>query len=146
MGITWAGRARAITLATVVLAACDDDDDSEPTATTTPVTETLTVRVTAEVVGFGCMQSPVFNDSRLTVDDQDGRVIGSGVFSLSPGLTEGVDTCDFTAEVKELRADAGFYVLDVDGDELVTLSRSEIERDDWSIRLHVSGSGEVQVT
>jgi hypothetical protein len=73
MGITWAGRARAITMATVVLAACDDDD-SEPTATTTPVTETLTVRVTAEVVGFGCMQSPVFNDSRLTVDDQDVRL------------------------------------------------------------------------
>ncbi len=112
--------------------------------------ETLTVRVTAEQAGLGCTASKeragleVGNDSRLTVEDGEGTIVGTATFQLSPGLEPGVDTCDWTAVVPDVPTDADFYRLEAVG-ELATVSRAELVDESWSVELVISVTGSVTV-
>jgi hypothetical protein len=140
----------ALAVLALALAACGGggDDDEAAASTTEPQDETLTARVTADQSGFGCTQAvelsglSVGTDLRLTVTDEEGTTIGTGTFALSPGLTPGVDTCDWTAVVRDVTADADFYNLDADG-ELATFSRDELEAVDWEPELRITVSGDV---
>ncbi len=141
----------AAVLAVLALAACSGssgDDEAAEAAPEEAEPVALTVQVTAAQAGFGCTASKeragvdVGNGSRLTVTDEDGDVIGTGTFDLSPGLERGVDTCDWTATA-EVPEDAGFYQLDAGGD-LGTFSAAELAPS-WDVALHITTSGDVQV-
>ena len=139
----------ALAVFALALAACgggDDDDEAAPAAE--PQSETLTVRVTADQSGLGCTRSTelsgtsIGNDARLSVTDEDGTVVGTGTFALSPGLTAGVDTCDWTAEATDVDAGADFYTLDVGG-ELATFSQAELDQVAWAPELRITVAGDV---
>jgi hypothetical protein len=76
------------------------------------------------------------NESRVTVSDGTGDVVGTGTFDLSPGLVKGVDTCDWTAVVRDVSTDADFDTFNT-GNDLGTVSRSELEREDWEAWLAI---------
>lgn len=130
-------------LALVVLsAACSGEVGRGDEPAAAPASETLTVRITAEEVGFGCTASTaasgtdVGNGGQLTIEDQEGVAIGTGTFELS------ATQCDWsaTAEVTE----AEFYRLS-SGVEMVTLSQAEMDAADWQVNLHIGLRGAVEV-
>jgi len=137
----WVGAALA---AVLMLGACGgDDDDAE--AADEPTEASLSVRVTAEEI-LGCTQAlgrsglSVGVGDQLTVKDEAGTVIATDVFELTtPGTA-----CDFSAGAT-VRADGEFYTLEAGG-ELATLSRSELEADDWAVELHITILGDVNRT
>lgn len=150
-----------LALVALSLAGCGGDDDQSSgdsdegaTTTTEPATEDLTVRVVAEQSGLsGCVASTrqsgldVGVDSRLTVTDEDGSTVGTGTFALSPGLTPGVDICDWTAEVPDVEAGSDFYTLEVGGGTLATVSIEELATAPqmWHVTVEIDATGRVTV-
>lgn len=127
----------------LTVAACSSDDDPETAEATTTTeaaaAETVTVRLVAEVVGLSCAgTTPIGNGSQLVILDPAGTRLGVGTFQLSPGLTPGVDTCDWTAEVPDVEPGHDLYVLEADGEELATVDLVEA---DWQVVLLADGSG-----
>ena len=140
-----ASAALVLVLAAAAFGGAKDDGEARASE---PDTRTLTVRVTADQAGLGCTRSTAMsgltigNDTRLTVSDEEGTVVGTGTFHLSPGLVEGVDTCDWTAEAVEVDTSAGYYTLDAGG-ELGTFSRQELESTSWASELRITVTGDV---
>jgi hypothetical protein len=131
------------------LMACSSKEDKATgsQAAPSPSTETLTVQVTAEQAGLGCVDSMqnsglnVSTGGRITVTDGDGATVGTATFEISPGLEVGVDICDWTA-IMALPTDRDFYVLD-SGGEMLTLSQAELAERDWAVSAHIAINGDV---
>jgi hypothetical protein len=135
----------------LALIGCGDNgaEMTQPTDTTTtttttepePSAETLSVRVVSEIVGLGCTRTAIIgNGSRLEVRGDD-ETLGVGTWQL----TEGASSCDWTAEADEVPADRGFYRLLGDGEELVTVSRDELESLDWAVELFIDINRRVEL-
>lgn len=111
------------------------------TSTTSPPVATLSINVIADPVGLGCFQTPIDAQSRLVVEDGDGKTLG--VSDFAKASTAGA--CHWRTTVERLPATASFYHLVVDGDDLQTVSKGELEDAGWHLRLHVGVDGRVDV-
>lgn len=145
----------AIALAAGCAGSGGDDATPPAPATTTTTTTTpppsidMTVRVTANKSGWsGCYTSTkasgldIGNDSRVTVTDEAGRPLSVATMQLSPGLTPGVDTCDWTVEFGPVSGAADFYRVYAGG-ELVTVSGDELRDLEGSVTVNIGVNGTV---
>jgi hypothetical protein len=132
-----------------MLAACggdgDGDGDATEAADEAPAEVPLSVRVTAEQI-LGCTEAltrsglDVGVGSQLTVKNEDGTVIGADILEL----TDGAASCDWSTAVF-VRSDAEFYAIEAGG-ELATVSRSDLEENDWQVSMRISITGTVDRT
>lgn len=80
----------------------------------------------------GCYNSPVLTGNQLIVKDQKGAVLGTGTFALSAGA----DSCDWTGTVEDI-PEMPFYEIYSDGTSLQTVPLSDMQQDDWDIKMLV---------
>lgn len=130
----------ATACALVLVAGCGGDDlQAGSTTTTEAATQEVTVHLVADIVGLGCTATaPVGNGSQMVVLGPDGTRLGVGTFELSPGLTPGEDTCDWTATADGIPADFDVYVIEGDGVELATV---DLEQSGWTVELRGALNG-----
>lgn len=122
---------RAVMLLVVLLAACSSSSPPQK----------FTVRIVAEQAGLGCVGSAPISgtDSRVTVKDQSGKVIGTGTFVATPGT----EACDWTADVTPSEH-SDFLVLEGDKGKLATLTGADVK--DGTVRLETNSLGDITVS
>ena len=108
----------AVAVLVVVLAGCGSSQGSVGPTTTVATTQ-LTIHAVAHPAGF-CVNAPINSGTVLKVKSIDGTVLGA----VTPAATPGTDSCDWTTTLTV--PTAGFYDLESDGKQVITVDMSKV--------------------